>query len=390
MKKGEVWKMPAIMATFGLALFLVLASCATAGGGRMFPPVKTVSSGNAFGVGIGIDGSLWSVGNNSDGQLGNGSFFLIPRRSPVRIGTDYNWASVSVGPGGSHVAAIRTDGSLWAWGNNNRGQLGDGTIARRTRPIRIGTGWASVSAGNSHTVAIRTDGSLWAWGNNNRGQLGDGTWTNRHTPVRIGWDTDWVYVSAGSSHTVAIRTNGSLWAWGSNGWGQIGDGTITTVDHWGNFINFNDHHTPIRIGADYDWGTVSAGAAHTVAIRADGSLWVWGRNLRGQFGNGTISNRADNPSPIRVGMNYDWASVSTDINNTFAIRTDGTLWAWGDNEEGWLGDGTRTDRLIPTQIGWNTNWASVSRSTAVRTDYSVWAWGPLHGNTPTLIGTEIN
>jgi len=382
-KKGRFWKMAA------LGLALVLTSCATAGGGRMFPPVRAVSSGNAFGVGIGIDGSLWSVGNNSHGQLGNGSTF--PRRSPVRIGMDYNWVYVSVGPGGTHVAAIRTDGSLWTWGNNQSSRLGDGTvITRRTRPFRIGTSydWATVSAGNSHNVAIRTDGSLWAWGGNGRGQLGDDTRTTRHIPTRIGNDADWATASAGSAHTVAIRMDGSLWVWGSNGWGQIGDGAVTTVDQHNRLIADNDRRTPVRIGSDYDWAFVSAGNQHTVAIRGDGSLWTWGRNNRGQLGNGTTSAR--NPLPTRVGTDYDWAYVSTDFDNAFAIRTDGTLWAWGDNREGWLGDGTRTDRHTPTQIGMATNWRSVSRSAAVKTNYSVWGWGPLFGLVPTLIGTEIN
>ena len=136
-----------------------------------------------------------------------------------------------------HTVAVRTDGTLWAWGGNNYGQLGDGTTTNRTRPEQSAPrrNWASVAAGGSHTVAIRTDGTLWAWGWNAYGQLGDGATTNRANPVSVGTATTWASVAAGEVHTVAVRTNGMLWAWGANGSGQLGDGTTT------------DQHRPERI-----------------------------------------------------------------------------------------------------------------------------------------------
>jgi hypothetical protein len=158
------------------------------------------------------DGSIWAWGSNLNGGLGDGT--EIFRSTPVLIGTDF----LSISSGNHHAAGIKADGSLWAWGNNTFGQVGDGTITPQFLPVRIGTGnnWASVSAGNTHTAAIRTDGSLWAWGNNSDGQLGDGTIVQRRAPVRIGTDNDWASVSSSSLYKMAIKTDGSLWAWGNH------------------------------------------------------------------------------------------------------------------------------------------------------------------------------
>ena len=334
--------------------------------------VSVIATGASHTMAIKADGTLWGWGGNWTGQLGDGTFF--DKHTPTQIGSDSNWVYVTTSkylPDGKsenqgHTLAIKADGSLWAWGWNAYGQLGDGTTTDRHAPVRIGTGtnWVSVSAGVEHTTALRADGSLWAWGCNNLGQLGDGTTSDRHTPVRIGSGTSWASVSAEGYHALATRTDGSLWAWGWNNVGQLGDGT--TVDRL----------SPVRVGVETDWRSVSASMIHSAAIMGDGSLWTWGSNWVGALGDGTSNNSS---VPVRVGSDTNWANVSTGYIRTAAIKTDGSFWAWGNNAFGILGDGTGTSRNSPVRIGSDASWASVSPGyahvTALRADGSLWAWG---------------
>ena len=330
---------------------------------------SVIAAGSAHTLIIRADGSLWGWGGNENGQLGDGT--TADRLSPVRIGTDADWVHVATSKilidGKSdnigHTLAIKSDGTLWAWGWNGAGQLGDGTQVAKYSPVRIGTenNWVSVKAGAEHTVALKADGSLWAWGSNRNGQVGDGTTNSRHSPVRIGTDNNWVSVSAGGYHTVAIKADRTLWAWGNNAFGPIGDGTTIY------------RHSPVRVGADSNWAGVSGGSGHTAAVKADGSLWGWGYGLSGD---GTTENRQ---SPARAGAESSWASVSAGGFHTAAIRTDGSLWGWGSNWTGQLGDGTAERRQSPVRIGTDVNWARVStgetHTMSIKSDGSLWAWG---------------
>ena len=177
--------------------------------------------------------------------------------------------------------ATKADGSLWAWGYNIFGQLGDATYTNRDVPTAVGfdTDWGQIAAGWNHNIAIKTNGTLWAWGNNNAGQLGDGTNTNNNAPIQIGTATNWQSISGGEGHSVAVKTNSTLWAWGSNQFGQLGDGTN------------NDINIPTQTGVAANWSIIDAGNYFTLGIKTDNTLWTWGNNDVGQLGDGTNTQR---------------------------------------------------------------------------------------------------
>lgn len=302
------------------------------------------------------------------------------------------WQKITTGFG--HTLAIKTNGTLWAWGLNSAGQLGDGTNNPGSIvPIQIGTAtnWQFISAGAEHSVAIKTDGTLWAWGRNSEAQLGDGTNNNSNVPIQIGTDNNWVAVSAGSEHNLAKKSNGTLWAWGGNTYGQCG-----------NAIPPNSVATPQQVGTATNWQNISAVSYHSLATQADGSLWAWGLNLDGQLGDGTYTNR---DVPTAIGFDNDWGQITTGWNHSIAIKTDGTIWAWGDNNFGQLGDGTNTNQNRPIKIGTATNWQSITagegHSMAIKTNGTLWGWGRNHLgqlgngttadiNIPTQTGTATN
>ena len=269
------------------------------------------------------DGSLWGWGSNNNGQLGDGT--TADKLFPVRIGSATDWSQVATGS--VHALAIKTDGSLWAWGDNSAGQLGDGSNSDKNIPTRIGTAsdWAQVGANSLYSVAIKTDGTLWSWGANESGQLGDGTTVGRNVPAQVGSDSTWLSVAAGLAHLVALKSDGTLWSWGDNSRSQLGDNSATA------------RGVPSRVGSTTDWKQVGANGYHSIATKIDGSLWAWGDNSYGQLGDGSSANRAQ---PVRIGAATDWKQVAAGTYFSAALKSDGSLWAWGDNGSGQLGDGS--------------------------------------------------
>ena len=294
---------------------------------------SSVSCGDSHTIAIKTNGTLCAWGSNYYDQLGFGD--ATDRYTPTQVGTDTNWSSVSCGA--EYTVAIKTDGTLWAWGRNNYGQLGLGTTTQMNTPTQVGTdtNWSSVSCGYYHTIAVKTDGTLWAWGDNNCGQLGLGDTIDRSIPTQIGTDTNWSFVFCGNWHTIAIKTDGTLWAWGDNYYGQLGLGDTT------------DRNTPTQVGTDANWSSVSCGNSHSIAIKTDETLWAWGDNGNGQLG---LGDTTDRNTPTQVGTDANWSSVSCGDSHTIAVKTDGTLWAWGWNYNGQLGLGDTTDRTVPVLI----------------------------------------
>lgn len=308
---------------------------------------KKISAHSLTSFAIKDNGTLWSWGDNTQGQLGLGN--TAQKSSPTQVGTLTNWKDIDCGS--QFAMAIKTDGALWTWGwAYLDGMLGLGDTSTVYSPVQVGTltNWSQVSCGERHTSAVKTDGTLWAWGRNDSGRLGLGDTTNRSSPVQVGVLTDWSQVSCGYNHTVAIKTNGTLWAWGSNiGSGALGLGNTT------------NQSSPVQIGLLTTWSTVSAGSSITTAIKTDGTLWAWGGNGVGQLGLGDTTTRS---SPVQVGMLTNWKLVILNADNvsSFAVKIDGTLWAWGDNSRGTLGLGATTPRSSPVQVGSLNTWKTVA------------------------------
>lgn len=341
----------------------------------------SISTKGFHNVAISSDGSIWSWGRNNYNQIGNNS--NLTQYSPIQITTDLDWIMISLGTwnstaikndgsawywgwnyygtaglpntpiplqitgigngnlittGLNNTAVIKSDGTLWIWGWNEYGTIGDGTNNSSSSPIQVGTdtNWKYVSIGDQHISAIKTDGSLWAWGRNNSGQIGNNIFGEQTTPLRIGTANDWEKSYSGYASNLAIKTDGSLWAWGWNAYGQLGDGTST------------NRTTPIQIGSDTDWVDIAI-TTHSLAIKSNGTLWAWGYNNYGKLGLGSTANQI--VIPTQVGSDSDWMKAIPGFEHTIALKDNGTLWAWGHNDVGQLGDGTNIDKTTPIQIG---------------------------------------
>jgi len=377
MKEKRIVKRKLVSTMLVLALFAAIIPSVSTPAMAVGDSSAAVSAGEDHTMIIKSDGSLWTCGNNMYGQIGDGTVTKYENYQRSEDNTRYAPVKImdgvaSVSAGWTHSMAVKTDGSLWAWGGRNVfGKLGDGTKIDRYSPVKIMDSVASVSAGESHTMAVKTDGSLWAWGYNHLGELGDGTFTERYSPVKI---MDGVAsVTVGYSHTLAIKTDGSLWAWGVNDHGCLGDGTNIT------------RYTPVKIMDGV--ASVSAGESHSMAVKTDGSLWVWGFNDEyGQVGDGT---KVSSYSPVKIMDGV--ASVSAGESHSMAVKTDGSLWGWGGNSYGQLGDGTLMRQYSPVKIMDGVASVSAGRSytVAVKTDGSLWGCG--HNGMGQLgAGTDID
>lgn len=341
--------------TWGYNIFGQLGLNTT--GNYQSSPVQVGSETNWSKVGAGkyqsgsikTNGTLWTWGINGSGQLGDGT--TVTKSSPIQVGSLSNWSQVEFG--NYFCASIKTDGTLWSWGYNNLGQLGNNSAVSRSSPVQVGslTDWSQVSGGADHCVSVKTDGTLWTWGYNRFGQLGTGTASLTifvSSPTQVGALTDWSKISAGGQHCVAIKTDGTLWAWGLNDFNQLG-------------INQNqiNKSSPTQIGALTTWSQVSCGYKFSSAVKTDGTLWTWGQAYFGQLGNNNSSiNNVS--SPIQVGALTNWSKIACGLRHMIAIKTDGTLWAWGSNQRGQIGDSTIVYRSSPVQVGSLTTWSAIS------------------------------
>lgn len=319
-------------------------------------------------------GTLYAWGRNSSGALGVND--MTHRSSPVQVGSLNDWYEISnalTTNSDGFTIALRYNRTLWAWGFNGSGQLGQSTLTHRSSPVQIGTlaDWKEVSATSRLSMAIKLDGTLWYWGGANGPNL-----ALRSSPVQVGSTTTWNKLSIGGTNDAEtiflISKNGSLWAFGDNTDGKLGLGQ--------NAFELFFITSPVQVGSLTDWSRISVGPLSISAIKTDGTLWTWGNNGNGQLGLGDRTHRS---SPTQVGSLTNWKDVSTGANFCLATRTDGTLWTWGFNLNGQLGLSDVNSRSSPTQVGALTNWSRVTASKisattfslSIKTDGTLWSWG---------------
>ena len=374
------------------AMALLFAACRPRG--DVPQPIQPLAGGFYFSLAIRDGGRVWAWGENRYGVLGDGA--RTDRATPVRVpGLD---GVIGVSAGGGHGMALKQDGTVWAWGANGEGQIGDGTTTDRPSPVQVSglAGIVSISARSACSAALRDDGTVWVWGGDYFGRLGGEARGFQPSPVQVPglpritaitvdmpglaldsiggvWDWDgtlqvlarrlespgsntemtdvWGYVppaqvpglprivaiDSGSYLGVALDDTGTVWTWGNNFFGQLGVGAPSPV---GTIV-------PAQVVNLTNVVAISGGESHVLALVDDGSVWGWGSNSPGHLGDGTI---ADRPAPVQVHGLSDIVAISAGFNHSLAVQSDGTVWAWGYNLRGQLGDGTLRERDEPVRV----------------------------------------
>lgn len=310
------------------------------------------------------DATLWGWGSNSSGQLGDGT--TIDRANRVQVTTLSGMKAVDTGE--DHTVALKSDGTVWTWGNNSNGQLGNGTTLNSSVPVQVTSlsNVIDVTAGNKFTVVLKSDGTVWAWGINSSGQLGNGTTTDSPIPVQVtGLSTAATAVSAGFDHVLSLQSDTSVWAWGSNSNGQLGNGTTT------------DSALPVQVAGLSSMIAIAAGDDFSLALlNTDLTVRAWGKNSNGQLGNGTTT---DSSTAVAVSGLASMTAIAAGHDHAVALKNDGTVWTWGDNSNGQLGNGTTTGSTLPVQVNGLSGGAAVAAgrddSVVMKTDGTLWSWG---------------
>ena len=313
---------------------------------------------------------LWVMGYNTAGGLGqnNRTDYSSPVQVPGTWGSELGKASV----GDDTIGSIKTDGTLWVMGINDQGQLGQNNRTERSSPVQIPGTWDQVEMGWDYSAAINTDGELWMWGYqgaNPNGTLGQNEGSTKYSsPVQVP-GTTWRNIATGQVTVFATKTDGTMWAWGGNNDG--GNLGLNQGGSWSQHMRSSPTQIP---GTTWDRPSVNSTSSH--ATRTDGTLWSWGINTNGQLG---LSNNTNYSSPTQVGSDATWSRVTNgSAGSTFGLKTDGTLWSWGYNVYGQLGQNNTTNVNSPSQIP-GTDWSHISGGTyaciARKTDGTLWSWG---------------
>jgi len=354
-----------------------------AGGTILSLPVSSavsfahIAAGNGTSLAVAVDGTAWGWGYNAEGQLGNGS--TSNSSTPVQVKVPAGHTIIQVAAAAYDSLALDSDGTLWAWGSNVSGELGTGNYASSTTPVQVkipaGHSITQVAAGDSHSLAVASDGTVWAWGENGYGQLGNGTNTSSTTPVQVKIPAGHTItqIATGSYHSVAVASDGTVWAWGDNVFGGLGDGTL----------NYSSTPVQVQVPAGHTFTQVAASSYSSLAVASDGTAWGWGYNAQGQLGNGSNSVESLTPVQVQVPAGHTITQIAAGGFHSLAVGSDGTVWAWGSNSNGQLGNGTTNDNPTTTPVQVRTPAGHTitqvaggyDHSLAVASDGTAWAWG---------------
>ncbi len=347
---------------------------------------QSIAAGDSHSLSLCTDGTVWAWGNNGCGQLGDNT--TVAKLYPVQVlGLS---GITAIAAGHSHSLALKNDGTVWAWGNNSSGELGDSTTVNKLVPVQISrlTGITAISCGLDFSLAKKYDGTFWSWGANTWGKLGDNTMIDRLIPIQvlgesaIGVLNNINSFNGGDQNTLVVKNDGTVWSCGSNTWGQLGDNTTTFEQ---TVVQTLDSGGVAFFSGVVD---VSAGLEFSIALKNDGTVWGWGYNIDGQLGNNSIQEEW---LPVQVlgnsalGFLTGVTSIFAGHDHALTLKNDGTVWAFGWNDFGQLGDNTVIERWTPVEVvdtingGFLTNITEITsgyhHSLALKNDGTVWGWG---------------
>lgn len=342
--------------------------------------VSQLTSGSYSAYALKTDGSVWSWGYNGYGQLGNGT--TTNSSLPTMLAS---LTGVSALSGGYYTSyALKSDGTVWAWGRNDFGQIGDGSISQRNTPTAVSvlTNITAVSGGYGAAYARRSDGTLWAWGANGAGQLGDNSTATSSIPVQVSSLTNVATTTGGYYSGYAIRTDGTVWSWGYNADGELGNNSTVNSS------------IPVQVSGLSGVVAVAAGRYSAYALKSDGSVWAWGGNAFGQLGN---NSTATSTVPVQVSGLSNIRAIAAGRHSAYALHADGTVSAWGDNTNGQLGDNSTTQSNVPVSVSGLSGVISLGMhggtfgGYVLKSDGSIWSWGSgLYGQIGDNLTTQQN
>ena len=309
------------------------------------PSIKSISAGYSHSVALTKEGKVYTWGNNTYGQLGDGTLDYgvgdelsgygigngqaqYARKQPTLVKGLNNIVEISAG--WYQTIALRSDGTVWTWGNIKTDNKNKPTQVIGLSDVK------AVAGGENHIIALKNDGTAWTWGRNTFGQLGDGTTTDRVLPVKVKGIDNIIKIYAGAGFTLALKKDGTVWAWGYNSDGQLGTG------------DKESRKTPVQVKDLTGVSDITAGKSHAAALKEDGTVWTWGDNEDGQLGNG--ENYSCKTSPVQVKWLEDVVKIAAAKTHSMAIEKDGSVRAWGENDIGWLGCGTNSYYDLPSKV----------------------------------------